>query len=285
MEKPMHVFISYAYEDREKVKPIYERLKKEGFSPWLDTERIAPGQNWKEAIEKAISDTDVVLVCFSQHSLSKEGFIQKEIRSVLSNAEEKPEGTVFVIPIRLDDSPIPSFLRKWQFADLSTGIGVDKLIQSLKFRAKQLGLDESQIQEVIKQDRKPKKQVFVAMPFSPDMEDTFYYGIQRAVDTAGFNCYRSDKVSFVGDILQEIKKELDSSVAIVADLTDSNPNVYLEVGFAWGKSKPTILIMKQGDKLRFDVQGQKCLHYSSIRNLEEILAKELQALKAKGVIQ
>lgn len=116
------------------------------------------------------------------------------------------------------------------------------------------------------------------------MEDIYYYGIQRAVDTAGYECYRSDKSAFVGDILQDIKAQLTKSAAVVADLTSANPNVYLEVGYAWGNDKATILIMRQGDKPKFDVQGQKCLMYNNIKHLEEILTKELLELKANGVI-
>jgi hypothetical protein len=36
--------------------------------------------------------------------------------------------------------------------------------------------------------------------------------------------------------------------------------------------------------LRFDVRGQRCLKYESIRNLEKSLEKELTELKSKGFI-
>lgn len=281
----MRVFITYAYEDRTKVKQLYNMLQSEGFDAWLDSERVLPGQDWELEIRKAIESSDAIVICLTTNAIQKAGYVQKELRLALSVAEERPEGTIFIIPVRLDDSPIPHSLRHWQFIDLFSEVGATKLIKSLKLRAKQLGLGESQIQEVIKQDKKPKKHVFIAMPFNSNMEDTYYYGIQRAVDTAGFDCYRSDKVAFVGDIMQELKKELEKSVAVIAELTDSNPNVYLEVGFAWGKDKPTVLIIKQGDKPRFDVQGQKCLMYNNIKHLEEILTKELLELKASGVIQ
>jgi hypothetical protein len=81
-----------------------------------------------------------------------------------------------------------------------------------------------------------------------------------------------------------MKLQLTKSVAVIADLTNANPNVYLEVGYAWGHNKPTILIMKRDDKLKFDVQGQKCLLYNNIKHLEEILTKELLALRMDGVI-
>jgi len=47
---------------------------------------------------------------------------------------------------------------------------------------------------------------------------------------------------------------------------------------------PTLLLLKDGQELRFDVRGQRCLKYERIRDLEESLAKELQELKSQGLI-
>jgi len=116
------------------------------------------------------------------------------------------------------------------------------------------------------------------------MEDRFFYGIQRAADATGFAGKRLDKESFTGDILQQIRIDIEASSAVIADLTGANPNVYLEVGFVWGKGIPTILILEEKQELHFDVQGQRCLIYSSIRSLEEMLTKEIQNLSLRGMI-
>ena len=75
-----------------------------------------------------------------------------------------------------------------------------------------------------------------------------------------------------------MKNKIETAVAVIADLTFQNPNVYLEVGYAWGIGKPTILLIKSGDELKFDVQGQKCLQYDGIKHLEDILSKEIKGL-------
>ena len=61
----------------------------------------------------------------------------------------------------------------------------------------------------------------------------------------------------------------------MADLTNANQNVYLEVGYAWGCGVPTVLLVKNPDHLKFDVKGQRCLVYKNIKNLEEQLKNEL----------
>lgn len=123
-----------------------------------------------------------------------------------------------------------------------------------------------------------KNHIFVAMPFKKEMYDTFYYGIQQPIHSCDLLCERIDQDSFTGDILSKMKNKIETAVAVIADLTFQNPNVYLEVGYAWGIGKPTILLIKSGDELKFDVQGQKCLQYDGIKHLEDILSKEIKGL-------
>lgn len=123
-----------------------------------------------------------------------------------------------------------------------------------------------------------KPYVFVAMPFAESMDDVFHYGIQNAVNGAGYLCERADQSSFTGEVLEWIKKRIASATLVVADLSTANPNVYLEVGYAWGCGKPTILTIHQTEDLKFDVKGQRCLVYKSIKVLEDLLRKELANL-------
>jgi len=124
-----------------------------------------------------------------------------------------------------------------------------------------------------------KPLIFVAMPFDNKLDDVFHYGIQNAVNRAGFLCERADQISFTGDILDLIKRRIKKASLLIADLTTTNPNVYLEVGYAWGLGKPTVLIAQDVQDLKFDVKGQKCIIYSGIRELEEKLSQELLGLK------
>ncbi|MEM9088306.1 MAG: hypothetical protein AAGC93_06125 [Cyanobacteria bacterium P01_F01_bin.53] len=128
-------------------------------------------------------------------------------------------------------------------------------------------------------DASRKKHIFVAMPFAQDMEDVYHYGIQGAVRSAGFICERADQSVFTGDIMDWVKQRIESATLIIADLTGANPNVYLEVGYAWGRERPTVLVINSAEDLKFDVRGQRCIPYTSIRNLEEQLGKELKQLQ------
>lgn len=123
-----------------------------------------------------------------------------------------------------------------------------------------------------------KPHVFVAIPFSEEMEDTYVFGIQGPVNIAGYLCERVDLTTFTGDILGRIKSRIETASLVIADLTGANPNVYLEVGYAWGKNRPTLLVAKKGEELRFDVQSQRCLIYKSIQDLAKKLEADLASL-------
>src|SRR5882724_3446447 len=124
-----------------------------------------------------------------------------------------------------------------------------------------------------------KPHVFVAMPFNDEMEDVYVFGIQQPVNEAGFLCERADMTTFTGDILARIKSRIETAALVIADLTGANPNVYLEVGYAWGKDRSTLLLSKQSDELKFDVRGQRTLVYKSISDLAKKLEADLAALK------
>ena len=133
--RPLRVFLCHASEDKASVRDIYERLKTDGFSPWLDEEDLLPGQEWEEEIPKAVKNADAVIVFVSRRSVPKEGYFQKEIKFALDVADEKPEGTIFLIPARLEEWPVPERLSRWHWVDLFHNNGYEKLKTALETRA------------------------------------------------------------------------------------------------------------------------------------------------------
>lgn len=132
-KKKLLVFLSHANEDKPLVRRLSRRLSADGFDPWLDEDRLLPGQDWHFEIEQALRRSDSILLCFSGRSTAKEGYIQREYKKALDYQLEKPEGSIFVIPVRLDDCDIPFFLRELQCVDYPSGY--EKLVLSLNLRA------------------------------------------------------------------------------------------------------------------------------------------------------
>lgn len=123
-----------------------------------------------------------------------------------------------------------------------------------------------------------KPHVFVAMPFGEDMDDVYLFGIQGPAHAAGYLCERVDMSVFTGDILARIKSRIETASLVIADVTGANANVYLEVGYAWGKDRPTLILARQGEKLKYDISSQHCIVYKSINDLAKQLEVVLKAL-------
>lgn len=139
--RTLRVFLCHSSGDKTKVRELYKLLMRENnITPWLDEKDILPGQDWDFEINKAIRETDVVIVCCSRHSINKEGYVQKEITRALNIADEKPEGTIFIIPIKLEECEIPQRLSRWQWVNLFDVNGYEFLLRSLQLRAQKIGM-------------------------------------------------------------------------------------------------------------------------------------------------
>jgi formylglycine-generating enzyme required for sulfatase activity len=146
LNRPLRVFLCHSSNDKPAVRELYQKLRAESWiQPWLDEEELYPGQDWNLEIEKAVEVADVILVCLSKGSTTKEGYVQREIRIALDYADYKPEGTLYIIPVRLEECDPPRRLRVWQYADYFEGSrerGFQRLLVSLKRRAESLAPEE-----------------------------------------------------------------------------------------------------------------------------------------------
>ncbi|HEY2363994.1 MAG TPA: TIR domain-containing protein [Candidatus Angelobacter sp.] len=145
MPDRFRIFLCHASEDKARVRQLYTQLQDDGFLPWLDAEDLLPGEDWDPAIRQAVRGSDVVLVCLSSHAVQKTGYVQKEIAQALDVAEEKPESTIYIIPVLLEQCSVPNRIKKWHWVDLSSSAGYEKLLRALKLRAEQLGHDVTRL--------------------------------------------------------------------------------------------------------------------------------------------
>lgn len=139
----LKIFLCHSSGDKIDVRDLYQRLRVEGFNPWLDEDDLLPGQEWQLEIPKVVKESDVVIVCLSRSSISKEGYVQKEIKYALDAADEKPEGTIFIIPLKLEECNFPERLSRWQWVNLYEDKGFEKLMCSLQKRNNQLKKKEN----------------------------------------------------------------------------------------------------------------------------------------------
>jgi formylglycine-generating enzyme required for sulfatase activity len=139
IHRPLNVFLCHASQDKPAVRKLYSQLKSQSWiAPWLDEVNLLPGMDWELEIFKAIREADAILICLSKESIAKEGYVQKEFKRAIGFAEEKPDGAIFIIPLRLDDCKPPVRFQQWQWLDYFQAGAQNKLFQSLYLRANSL---------------------------------------------------------------------------------------------------------------------------------------------------
>lgn len=106
-----NIFISHSSEDNAFVAYLDAALEAEGFSTWVDYERIKAGERWPQAIEDALTGSMAVVVVMSQAARSSE-WVERE--TLLAQKLEKP---LFIALI--DDSRLPLYLINRQYTDFS----------------------------------------------------------------------------------------------------------------------------------------------------------------------
>jgi len=126
------VFISYAKEDYAIAKKLFDDLKKHDLNPWLDKEFLLPVQDWKQIITNTIKECSHFITLISSHSISKQGYVQKEQKTALEVLEEMPPDKIFMIPIRLDESkPIDEKLKRLHWIKFDFYRNYEKILEQI----------------------------------------------------------------------------------------------------------------------------------------------------------
>ncbi len=141
------VFISYAREDTEAANRLYNDLKMAGLEPWLDTQSLLAGQDWKISIKEAIRNSRYFIPLLSTNSVEKIGYVQKELKEALEVADEFPPSKIFVIPVRINDCKvIDEKVRRWNMVDLYLDWkqGIERILTSMGLEGKKLESSSNQ---------------------------------------------------------------------------------------------------------------------------------------------
>ncbi|HEX6596028.1 MAG TPA: hypothetical protein VF045_03785 [Acidimicrobiales bacterium] len=126
-----------------------------------------------------------------------------------------------------------------------------------------------------------KQRVFVAMEFDDDSEDLFRFGIYEALDEDAFLCERGDSdLAATGDILESVLGKIRNADYFIADVTKDNPNVFLELGFAWGADRNVLIVARESrrEALPFNIRNQRTIFYRNHGHLQEQLRDTIRRL-------
>jgi hypothetical protein len=107
------VFLSHASEDKELVRQLQAALDDADFQSWLDERELVPGDNLPQEIARAVHDAAAVVLFISEASARSE-WLRYELRIA---TERAVNGSLLVIPARVDDTEIPPEAAGLVYAD------------------------------------------------------------------------------------------------------------------------------------------------------------------------
>lgn len=130
---------------------------------------------------------------------------------------------------------------------------------------------------------------FVIQPFDGGVFDDRYEDVFRpAIEAANLEPYRVDRDPSISIPIDEIENGIRDAAVCLADITEDNPNVWFELGFAIAERKEVALLCSEerDSQFPFDIQHRHIIRYrpGSLRDfhaLRERITERLGALLKK----
>jgi hypothetical protein len=110
-----HIFVSYAREDKDFAQQLNRRLRESHQIPWQDRIDLKGGQNWQDAIDKAVRTAEALVVVMSPHA-TKSQYVTYEWAFALGAG-------VPVIPVVKKLTTLHPRLSTYHYIDFTTGRG------------------------------------------------------------------------------------------------------------------------------------------------------------------
>lgn len=116
--------------------------------------------------------------------------------------------------------------------------------------------------------------IFLVIPFDKEFNDISQI-VRQAVIEGNHQLIRMDEMMATGRIIDQIHDEIGKADLIIADVSNENPNVMYELGFAQSLKIPILPIIQKGKSIPFDIASIRTLIYDR-QSLIETLAKPLR---------
>jgi hypothetical protein len=128
------IFISYARSDSDYAIRFCNDLKQLNYDPWMDKDKILPGQVWAAEIEKAVKGCNFFIPLLSHNSTKKDRYVKTELKQAVDIWKKTKLKNVFVIPVRINNCDIPKDLKEIQYEDMFPDWknGIDRIHTSLQ---------------------------------------------------------------------------------------------------------------------------------------------------------
>ncbi len=103
------VFLSHSTKDKAVVRPLAERLRKDGLKVWFDDWEIKAGDSIPAKIDEGLEHSHVLVFCMSANAFGSDW---AQLERYVRQFDDPLNKARRLIPLRLDDAPIKGFLKQ-----------------------------------------------------------------------------------------------------------------------------------------------------------------------------
>lgn len=113
----------------------------------------------------------------------------------------------------------------------------------------------------------------------------FEHILKPVMSEKGYELIRADKIIQADTITDSIIQHIENANLVIADITESNPNVYFELGYRTALKKPVVQIAANGTKIPFDISIKRTFFYdkndlTSVDNFKTLLLTLIDNLES-----
>lgn len=117
------------------------------------------------------------------------------------------------------------------------------------------------------------KFAFVLMPFGDtppkdrpsstgNFDKLYAFAIKPAVEAGGIKCLRGNETSKYRDVFADVIHHIERAEFVIVDISDGNPNVFLELGICLKMDKRILIISRDDDRIvPFNVRNLRRINY------------------------
>ncbi len=146
----VHAFLSHNSHDKEVARRLGAQLRLAGANVWLDEWEVRAGDSLVGKVDEALAVVDTIVLIWSRNA-ERSDWVRAEFESAIARSIDSQ--TCRVVPLRLDDTPLPSLLRRLKWIDLQQ-TEIDRAVDEImgfandrdRLRAIQETLDEASIE-------------------------------------------------------------------------------------------------------------------------------------------
>jgi hypothetical protein len=137
-----------------------------------------------------------------------------------------------------------------------------------------------------------RKSCFVISPIGEDKSETrkradqvLKHLVRPAVESCGYKATRADEIDKPGLITSQVIQAVVNDDLVIADLSETNPNVFYELAVRHVIRKPLIQIIQKGERIPFDVGGMRTISFDhqdldSVAQAKEDIVKQIKEMEA-----